>query len=78
MANYTWELTNLLKNCKSVGYKWVVHIKRDVLGEIVRHKAWLVAKGYFDVAWVNFNETFALEAKFMTIKCILAIEVATD
>ena len=38
VANDTWELTNILKDCKSVGCKWVFHTNLHVLDEIARHK----------------------------------------
>lgn len=41
-------------------------------------KARLVAKGYFHVARVYFNETFAPMAKFITIRCITALELAMN
>lgn len=47
--------------------------ERDKSGEIVRYKARLVAKGYSQVAGLDFNEIFAPVAKFITIKCILAL-----
>lgn len=46
--------------------------------EIVRYKEWLVAKDLFKWPIVNFNETFAPMAKFMTIKCICGIGMAMD
>jgi hypothetical protein len=78
MANGTWELVPLPKECKSVGCKWVFRTKRDASGHIVRHKARLVAKGYSQVEGVDFNETFAHVAKFTTIICMLAIGSAMD
>ena len=62
-----WELTNFLKDSKSVRYKWVFCTKKDALGEIVRYEAHLVARRYFLVARVDFNESFAVVAKFITI-----------
>ena len=73
MVNNTWKFTNLLKNSKSVGCKRVFRTERDKSGEIVRYKARLVAKGYSQVAGLDFNEIFAPVAKFITIKCILAL-----
>jgi hypothetical protein len=37
-----------------------------------------VARGYSQVEGVDFNETFALVAKFTTIRCMLAIGAAMD
>ncbi len=44
----------------------------------MRHKPRLVAKGYFQIEGVDFNETFASVAKFTTIRCMLAIEASMD
>ena len=52
--------------------------KKDALDEIIGYKAWLVAKGYPQVAGVDYNETFAPMAKFITIRCILALGAALN
>jgi len=45
--NDTWELTELPKGKKAIGYKWVYARKQGSLKEdIVRYEARLVAKGY--------------------------------
>lgn len=33
------------------------------MGHIVKYKARFFAKGYLQVAWMNFNETFAIVSK---------------
>jgi len=48
------------------------------MGQIVRYGARLVAKRYYQIARVDFYETFAHVAKFTTIRCILAIEAFMD
>ena len=78
MANGTWELTPIPKNRQSVGCKWVFRTKRDASGNVVKYKARLVAKGYSQVASVDLNKTFALVAKFSTIRCILALGTIMD
>jgi histone deacetylase 1/2 len=55
------------KDHKSVGCKWVFRIKKDAWSEIVRYKAWLVAKGCSQVARMDFNKSFAPVAKFITM-----------
>lgn len=44
--NNTWELTKLLKNAKRIGVKWIFKTKVNEQGEIDKHKARFVAKGY--------------------------------
>nr|GEU96890.1 ribonuclease H-like domain, reverse transcriptase, RNA-dependent DNA polymerase [Tanacetum cinerariifolium] len=40
----TWELTTLPTGHKAIGLKWVFKTKKDVNGNIIKHKARLVAK----------------------------------
>ena len=49
MVNGTWELTKLPNDHRSVGYKWVFHTKNNALGEVIRYRICLVAKGYSQV-----------------------------
>jgi hypothetical protein len=57
--NGTWELTILLAGHREIGLKWVYKVKRNEAGNIVRHKAHLVAKGYVQRVSIDFNEVFA-------------------
>jgi hypothetical protein len=38
-----------------------------------KHKARLVAKGYCQVEGVDYEETFALTARYTSIRCVLAL-----
>jgi hypothetical protein len=42
----TWSLVDLPRGHKPIGLKWVFKLKHDEHGEIVKHKARLVVKGY--------------------------------
>jgi hypothetical protein len=44
--NKTWSLTELPTGRHAIGLKWVFKVKKNQLGEIVRHKVRLVVKGY--------------------------------
>ena len=44
--NDTWTLVKPPKSCKPIGVKWVYKLKKNPLGEIVKHKTILVVKGY--------------------------------
>jgi hypothetical protein len=78
MANGMWELSTLPEGRKSIGCKWVFRTKHNASDNIIRYKARLVANGYSQVAGVDFDETFAPVAKFITIRLILAIAAAID
>ena len=71
--NKTWELMDLPKGKECIGIKWVYKTKFDVEGEIVKHKAKLVAKGFSQQYGVDYNKTFAPVARLDTVQTILAI-----
>ena len=71
--NITWELVPLLKDSQAIGMKWVFKVKRNPLGEILRHKALLVVKGYARRYGVDYSEFFTLVARVETIRVLLAI-----
>jgi hypothetical protein len=55
-----------------VGTKWVFHNKQDEHGVVTRNKARFVAKGYAQVAYLDFEETFATVARLESIRILLA------
>ncbi len=67
MKNETWDLTKLLKGRKIIRNKWIFHIKRRANGDIDKYQARLVAKGFSQTKRLNFNETFTLVMKFLSI-----------
>jgi hypothetical protein len=44
--NQTWELADLPQGHRAITLKWVYKLKRNEAGEIVKHKARLVARGF--------------------------------
>ncbi|WVZ85162.1 hypothetical protein U9M48_032112 [Paspalum notatum var. saurae] len=61
--NKTWSLVDLPRGHRVIGLKWVFKLKRDEHGEIVKHKARLIAKGYVQWQGVDFEEVFAPVAR---------------
>ncbi|GKC79363.1 retrovirus-related pol polyprotein from transposon TNT 1-94, partial [Tanacetum coccineum] len=55
-----------------IGLKWVYKIKLDEYGEILKNKAWLVAKGYRQEAGITFEESFAPVARLEAIRLFIA------
>ncbi len=68
----------LPKGKKPISCKWVFKIKHGVDGEVKRYKARLVARVFTQTFGVDYNETFAPIAKFVSIRCILALAAIED
>ncbi|GJU94341.1 ribonuclease H-like domain-containing protein, partial [Tanacetum coccineum] len=75
LRNVTWEITNLPKDRKDIGRKWVFKIKYKSSGEIDRYKARFVAKGFNQKEGVDFEKTFSSVVKMVTIRCLLNLVV---
>lgn len=71
--NQTWELVPRPKDKNVIGTKWIFKNKLNENGEIIKNKARLVCKGYFQVEGIDFEETFAPVARLEAIKMFLAI-----
>ena len=57
-SNGVWNLVELLDGEKIIGCKWVLKTKKDLLGNIERNKAKLIAKGFTQKEGINYKETF--------------------
>jgi hypothetical protein len=51
----------------------VFKLKKNTTGEVIKHKAHLVAKGYVQRQGVDFDEVFAPVAWLDTVRAILAV-----
>ena len=58
---------------KSVGCKWVFKTKKDSLGNIERHKAKLVIKGFTQREGINYTKTFSPVSKKDSLWIIMAL-----
>jgi hypothetical protein len=78
VVNNSWSLVPLPKGRKLISCKWVFKIKHGVDGEVERYKAKLVARGFNQTFGVDYNETFTPIAKFVSIRCVLALAAIKD
>jgi hypothetical protein len=71
--NQTWELTDLPQGHRANTLKWVYKLKRNEAGEIVKHKARLVACGFVQQEGIDFDEIFAPIAHMESMRLLLAL-----
>ncbi|GJS06006.1 ribonuclease H-like domain-containing protein [Tanacetum coccineum] len=73
--NKTWILVDLPPNRKTIGCKWLWKIKYKSTGEIERYKARLVAKGFSQRDGIDYEKTFSLVVKMVTVRCVISLAV---
>ncbi|KAL8089889.1 hypothetical protein AgCh_039374 [Apium graveolens] len=71
--NKTWVLSDLPQGHKAIGMKWVYKIKKDMDGNVIKHKARLVARGYVQQQGIDYEEVFAPVTRMETVRLILAL-----
>jgi hypothetical protein len=67
------ELVELPPGKKAIDLKFVFRKKTDAQGNVVQHKARLVARGFTQVPGQDFGETFAPVGKFTTGRVLLGL-----
>ena len=74
----TWELVDPPTGANIVGSKWVFHAKKDAAGNVVRHKARLIAQGFSQVPGVDYFDTYTPVTKLASIRTVLALAARLD
>jgi hypothetical protein len=72
-TNKTWVLSDLPRGRKCIGTKWVFRTKRDGNNKLERYKCRIVAKGYAQIAGIDFDKTFAPVARIESVRCFLSL-----
>ncbi|GJY00314.1 retrovirus-related pol polyprotein from transposon TNT 1-94 [Tanacetum coccineum] len=60
------------------GTKWVFRNKKDERGIVIKNKARLVAQGYIQEEWIDYDEVFSPVARIEAIRLFLAYALFKD
>ena len=72
--NQTWVLVDKLEKQKLMGSKWISERKAGISRvEKTRYKARVVAKGFTQKEWIDFNEVFSPIVKYTSIRILLSL-----
>ena len=71
--NQTWELVDVPKDKDVISVKWIYKTKQYADGNVQKHKARMVARGFTQQPDIDFNETFGPVACMDTVRTVLAI-----
>lgn len=71
--NDTWSVVQTPSRARPLSTKWVFTLKKDSEGNVVRHKARLVARGFEQRQGIDYEQTFAPVAKLDSLRLLLAI-----
>jgi hypothetical protein len=74
----TWQEVKAPQDRAKIGARWVLKIKRDAEGNIIKYKARLVAKGYSQIPGIDFEETYAPVGRITSLRILLAIASTLD
>lgn len=72
-GNQTWEATELPRDRRAIGCKWVFKIKFDEKGCVTQYKARLVAQGFSQKFGQDYDEVFAPVASSVTFRLLLSV-----
>nr|GEZ50198.1 retrovirus-related Pol polyprotein from transposon TNT 1-94 [Tanacetum cinerariifolium] len=67
-----WELVPQRDCVMIIALKWIYMVKLDEYGDVLKNKAWLVAKGYRQEEGIDFEESFASVAHIEAFRIFIA------
>eukprot|EP00253_Pinus_taeda_P007663 PITA_07663 len=73
VRNSVWDVISRLKNKSVVSSRWLYKVKQAADGNVEKHKARFIACGFSQVKGIDYDETFALFARYSSISSMLAL-----
>nr|GEW32390.1 hypothetical protein [Tanacetum cinerariifolium] len=65
-----WELVPQPDCVMIIALKWIYKVKLDEYGDVLKNKAWSLAKGYRQEEGIDFKESFALVTRIEAIRSL--------
>ena len=78
VENKVFEEVPLPAGKRCISSKWIFKVKINTKGEVTRHKARFVARGFSQREGIDYTEIFAPVAKFTTIRTLLSVAAIKD
>jgi len=72
-SNWTWELVDPPVGHRPISLKWVFKLKKDEKGAVIKHKAWLVARGFIQQEGIDYDDAFMPVARMESVRVLLAL-----
>lgn len=73
MKNDVWEVVPRLVDKTMVGSHWIYKIKHAANGNIEKYKSRFMDKGFFQKVGIDYDETFALVARYTSIRAVISL-----
>eukprot|EP00253_Pinus_taeda_P013638 PITA_13638 len=73
VRNNVWDVVPRPEDKLVVSSRWLYKVKQVVDGSVEKHKARFVASGFSQVEGIDYDETFAPIARYLSIRSILAL-----
>ena len=73
LKNKVWEVVPRPKDKSVISSKWLFKIKHATDGSVDKFKAKFVARGFSQKEGIDYDEIFALVARYTSIRTIIAI-----
>ncbi|GAU30142.1 hypothetical protein TSUD_360350 [Trifolium subterraneum] len=71
--NRTWDMCKLPSDKRAIHVKWVYKMKQNPEGQVIKHKARLVVKGFLQKQGLDYDEVFSPVARHETIRLVIAL-----
>eukprot|EP00253_Pinus_taeda_P014193 PITA_14193 len=73
MVNNVWGVVSRPQDKSMVGSRWIYKIKYAVDDSVEKYKARFLAKGYAEKEGIDSEETFALVARYTSIRTVISL-----